>query len=176
MNARWDDLITIGRAVKPQGRKGEIAVEPMTDRLDRFAAERRVFVPGPQGVPREAEIESSWPHKGRFVVKLRGVDSIDEAEAYRGLELRIAEDELPALPPGSYYHYQLKGLEVVDEAGRAVGRVADLLETGAAIVLVIRDGERETLIPLADEFVRSVDVAAGRAVVRVPEMRDHAQG
>jgi 16S rRNA processing protein RimM len=176
---RFDDLITIGRVVKPQGRRGEVAVVPLSDTPDRFEALSRVFVPGPDGAAREIAVESAWPHQGRFVVKLQGVDSIDDAEEYRGLDLRIAEEDVPALPPGSYYHYQLKGLEVVDVDGRRVGRVEDLLETGGAMVLVIRDplpeGVRETLIPLADEFVKSVDVVAHRAVVRLPEFVN-AQG
>ena len=79
------------------------------------------------------------------------------------------KDEVEALPAGSYYHYQLKGLTVVDAAGAVVGRIEDLLETGAAVVLVVRDGARETLIPLADAFVQSVDLAASRMVVKMPE-------
>jgi 16S rRNA processing protein RimM len=169
------DLVTIGRVVKPQGRRGEILVEPLSDDPERFPGLRQAFVPGPDGTARAVTVTSCWPHKGRFVLKLEGVDSIDDAEGYRGLDLRIGEDELPELPAGSYYHYQLKGLEVVDVEGRVVGRVHDLLETGAAIVLVIRSAQQvETLIPLADEFVRSVDVGGGRMVVRVPEMMNAA--
>jgi 16S rRNA processing protein RimM len=165
----FDQLVTIGRAVKPQGRHGEIAVEVLTDFPERFDSLRKVFVPGPSGVAREVEVEKTWPHKGRVIVKLRGVDSIDAAEAYRGVDLRISEDDVAELPAGSYYHYQLKGLSVVDAAGGAVGRVEDLLETGAVTVLVIRGDRGETLIPLADEFVKSVDLGAGRMMVRVPE-------
>ena len=165
------DLVTIGRVVKPQGRHGELLVSPITDDPDRFPSLRRAFVPAPGGGAREVQVTDCWPHKGKFVLKLAGVDSIDAAEGYRDLDLRIAEDELPALPPGSYYHHQLKGLEVVDQDGRVVGRIHDLLETGAAVVLVIRSGDgRETLLPLADEFVKSVDVASGRMDVRVPEI------
>ena len=64
------------------------------------------------------------------MLKLEGVDSIDEAETLRGLELRIAEEELAALPEGSYYHHQLLGLRVEDEAGGEIGVVEDVLETG----------------------------------------------
>jgi 16S rRNA processing protein RimM len=170
MPLAFDELVTIGHVVKPQGRHGEMAVEIVSENPDRFAPSRKVFVPGPYGVAREVEIESSFPHKGRMVVKLRGVDSIEVADSYRGMDLRIPEAELPALPAGSYYHYQLKGLDVVDESGRAIGRVHDLLETGAAMVLVIRDGEKETLLPLAEEFVHSVDLTAHRMTVRVPEV------
>jgi 16S rRNA processing protein RimM len=165
----FDQLVTIGRAVKPQGRHGEIVVEVLTDFPERFDALQRVFVPGTAGGAREVEVETAWPHKGRMVVKLRGVDSIEAAETYRGMDLRIFEGDLATLPAGSYYHYQLKGLEVVETGGRVVGRVEDLLETGAAMVLVIRGEAGETLLPLADEFVKSVDLPARRMVVSVPE-------
>jgi 16S rRNA processing protein RimM len=165
------DLVTIGRVTKPQGRHGEVLVAPITDDPDRFPSLRRVFVPAPGGGAREVRVTDCWPHKGKFVLKLEGVDSIDAAEGYRDLDLRIGEDELPALPAGSYYHHQLKGLEVVDQDGQVVGRIHDLLETGATVVLVIRGGQgHETLLPLADEFVKSVDVAGGRMNVRVPEV------
>jgi 16S rRNA processing protein RimM len=167
------DLVAIGRVVKPQGRKGEVLVAPLSDRPDRFPALRAAYVPGPGGGSREVVVQSCWPHKGRFVLKLEGVDSIDEAEGYRGLELRIGEEDLAALPQGSYYHHQLKGLRVEDPQGRSLGVAADLMETGGGSpVVVVRGPRGELLIPLAEAFVRRVDLAGGRLVVAVPEMAD----
>ncbi len=165
------DLVTIGRVVKPQGRKGEVLIEPLTDRPDRFPSLKRAFIPGPGGEAREVEVTSCWPHKGRFVLKIEGVDSIDEAARLRGLEIRIREDELPPLPEGSYYHHQLKGLRVEDEKGRELGVVVEIMETGAeSPVLVVRGAPGETLIPFAATFVRRVDVSAGRLVAQRPEL------
>jgi len=167
------DMVTIGRIVRPQGRKGEVVVQPLSDRPDRFPSLRQAFVAGEAGSARPVQVRDAWPHKGRFVLKLEGVDSIDDAERYRGLDLRIPEEDLSALPPGSYYHHQLRGLRVEDADGREVGRVADVMETGGeAAVLVVRGPDGETLIPLADAFVRDVDLAGGRVVVRVPELMD----
>jgi 16S rRNA processing protein RimM len=171
--ARFDDLVAIGAIVRPQGRKGEVLVEPLSDRPHRFPTLKRAWLPGPQGEAREAQVESCWPHKGRFVLKLRGVDSIDEAERLRGQELRISEDALEALPPGSYYHHQLRGLRVQDPRGRELGTVEDLMEMGGgAPVLVVRGRGGETLIPLAEDFVRRVDLDAGLLVAVKPELVD----
>ncbi|HET7747283.1 MAG TPA: ribosome maturation factor RimM [Vicinamibacteria bacterium] len=174
MARAWADLVAVGRVVKPQGRKGEVAVEPLTDNALRFDSLRRAFLPGPDGSVREVEVESSWPHKGRFVVKLKGVDSIDDAERLRDQELRIAEEELERLPEGSYYHHQLKGLEVVDEAGKSVGRAEDILETGGEAPVLVVKGPlgRETLVPLAGHFVKTVDLEAKRIVIAPPEYVD----
>lgn len=174
MTARaFADMVTIGRIVRPQGRKGEVVVEPLSDRPDRFPSLRQAFVAGEAGAARPVRVREAWPHKGRFVLKLDGVDSIDDAERYRGLDLRIPEEDLAALPAGSYYHHQLRGLRVEEADGREVGRVAEVMETGGeAAVLVVRGPNGETLIPLADAFVRAVDLAGGRVVAHVPEMAD----
>jgi 16S rRNA processing protein RimM len=166
----FSEMVSIGRVVKPQGRKGEVLVHPFSDRPERFPALRVAYVPGEGGAARAMEVVACWPHKGRFVLKFEGVDSIDDAEAFRGMDVRIGESELPALPAGSYYHHQLKGLAAFDEAGAALGTVQDVLETGGeAPVLTVRDAGSETLIPLAEAFVREVDLARGRIVVVRPQ-------
>ena len=173
MAQAFADMVTIGRIVRPQGRKGEVVVEPLSDRPDRFPSLRQAFVAGESGSARPVQVRDAWPHKGRFVLKLEGVDSIDDAERYRGLDLRIPEEDLSALPEGSYYHHQLRGLRVDDAGGREIGRVAEVMETGGeAAVLVERGVNGETLIPLADAFVRTVDLPGGRVVVLVPELVD----
>jgi 16S rRNA processing protein RimM len=165
-----DDWVTIGRVVRPQGRKGEVLTEVLSDRPDRFPSLRNVHAVHAGGADRLLDVVSCWPHKDRMVLKFLGVDSIDQAESLRGAELRIAEAELPPLPEDSYYHHQLKDLEVEDGEGRSWGRVVDVLDTGGgAPVLVVQGGERELLVPLAHDFIRRVDLEARRLVILVPE-------
>jgi len=84
--------------------------------------------------------------------------------------LRIAEEDLAALPVGSFYHHELVGLRVEDEQGAEIGAVAEVMETGAETrVLVVRGPEGETLLPFASDFVRTVDLAGGRIVALRPE-------
>ncbi len=166
-------MITIGRVVKPQGRKGEVLTHPLSDQPDRFPTLRRAYVAAAGGGSREIAVERCWPHKGKFVLKIDGVDTIDQAEGLRGADLRIAEEDLAALPAGSYYHHQILGLLVEEPSGAALGRAVDILHTGAgAPVLVVRSDTGETLLPLAGEFVKSVDLAAGRIVAVRPELVD----
>jgi 16S rRNA processing protein RimM len=164
-----DDLVAIGRVVKPQGRKGEVVVAPLSDLPGRFPGLRRVLLRAAEGV-REVAVTHVWPHKGRYVLKLEGVDSISAAEELRALEVFIREDELPALPEGSYYHHQLRGLRVEDEDGALLGTVTSVLETGGeAPVLEVQGPAGERLLPLAESFVKQVDLARGRLVVAWPE-------
>lgn len=168
-------MLTIGRIVKPQGRKGEVLVEPLSDRPERFPTLGRAFVPAAGDGVREVRVTACWPHKGRFVLKLAGVDSIDAAESYRGIELRLPSDELPALPEGSYYHHELIGLSAEDARGGVLGAVASLWETGAgAPVLVIRGERGEYLVPLAAPFVDRVELGERRIVLHLPESVDAA--
>lgn len=170
---RFDDLVAIGAIVRPQGRKGEVLVEPLSDVPTRFPSLRRAWLPDGAGGAREARVASCWPHKGRFVLKLEGVDSIEAAERLRGQELRIDEEALEPLPPGSYYHHQLRGLAVEDAEGGELGRVEDVVETGAgAPVLVVRGRGSEVLIPLAQDFVSRVDLEQRVLVARRPELVD----
>jgi 16S rRNA processing protein RimM len=164
------ELVLIGHVVKPQGRRGEVLVHPLSDRPDRFASLSRAFVSGPGDEVREVRVTSSWPHKDRQVLKLEGVDSIDDAEQLRGCDLGIAEEELAPLPEGSFYHHELKGLTVADGDGAEVGVVEDVMETGAgAPILVVRGAEGETLVPLATDFVKKVDLAGARMIIERPE-------
>ena len=171
----FSDLITIGRVVKPQGRKGEVVVEPFSDRPGRFSELKRVFLPGDGDAVAEWQVEGHWPHKHREVLKLAGIDSIDDADRLRGMDVRIPEEDLDVLPQGSYYHYQLRGLRVEDESGAEIGAVADILKTGAgADVLVVRGPKGESLLPLVSSFIKEVDLRAGRLVAALPELIDVA--
>ena len=93
-------MVAIGRVVKPQGRKGEVLVHPLSDRPERFPSLREVYVPGEGGAARAMEVVACWPHKGRFVLKFSGVDSIDDAETFRGMDVRIGEEELAGAARG----------------------------------------------------------------------------
>lgn len=156
------ESVTIGVVLRPHGLRGEVVIEPLTDNEDRFATLESVRLVRPSGSAVRLKVDSMFPHKGRLVVRFEGVESIEEAEALRGAELRIPIAALPALPAGSYYHHELRGLDVRVESGASIGKVTDLWETGATPVLVIHDSsERETLLPLVDAFIVEVNVGAG---------------
>ncbi|MGH9454476.1 MAG: ribosome maturation factor RimM, partial [Terriglobia bacterium] len=121
--------------VKPQGRRGEVAAEILTDFPDRFQALKEAFLENPASDPKPVRIESAWPHKGRVVLKFLGVDSIDQAEALRGLHLLIPKSQRMPLPSHSYYISELIGCRVVTcENGREqhVGTVTGVEGAGEA--------------------------------------------
>lgn len=168
-----DELVTVARVVKPQGRHGEVVAQPLSDRPDRFTEMREVYVHLPSGGVERKSVTSVWPHKGRFVIKLQGADTIEQAEALRGAELCVGVEELLTLPAHTYYHHEIQGLRVETPSGEVLGRVEALWDTGGeAVVLVVRDGETEHLIPFASPFIEAVEPATGRLIARLPVTGD----
>ncbi|MGZ7029951.1 MAG: ribosome maturation factor RimM [Terriglobales bacterium] len=171
-----EPFITIARVVKTQGRQGEVAAEILTDFPERFAQRTRLYALDDQGARRELHLEGFWPHKQRLVLKFAGVDSISDAEALIGCEIQIPAAERASLEEGSAYVAELVGCEVVvsgaavGEGSRLIGTVADVqFGAGEAPLLVIREGTRELLIPLAAEYIRRMDTSAKRIEMQLPE-------
>lgn len=162
--------VVIGRLTQPYGLKGWIKVHSFTEPMENLLGYRQYLLHR-HGQWLEVEQEAGRPHGKGLVVKLRGVDSPEQARLYSGCELAIPAAELPPLEPGEYYWRQLEGLSVWVKAGegvdRLLGRVDHLLETGANDVLVVRPCEgsidqRERLIPyLPEQVVLAIDIAAG---------------
>ncbi len=156
------DSVTIGIVLRPHGIRGEVVVEPLTDNETRFATLEEVRLARPLGADLKLRVVSMFPHKSRLVIQFEGISSIEQAETLRNAELRIPIASLPPLPDGSYYHHELRGLDVRVESGASIGTVSELWETGATPVLMIHDGQgRETLLPLVDAFIIEVNVKGG---------------
>jgi 16S rRNA processing protein RimM len=171
----WDAMVTVGRIVRPQGRRGEVVVDPETD----FGEER--FRPGAElwasraGHVTLVAVVASWPHHGRWVLGLSGVASIDEAETWRGAELRVPAEGLHKLGAGTFYVHDLLGCRVETTTGTSVGDVARVdLGNGTPLLVVAGPGGRtkgvhEVLVPLAESICRRVDVGAKVIVIDPPE-------
>lgn len=156
----------MGRVAGPHGLRGELRVVPLSDFPERFRRRGFLWIEG-EGAARRVE----WVrfHGGLVLVKLEGVADRAAAEELRGRYLAVPSAELPPLPPGTYYHHQLLGLPAVTEDGRELGRVADILRTGANDVYVVRPaaGGRPHLIPALASVV-TVDLERGIVLVRPP--------
>jgi 16S rRNA processing protein RimM len=101
-----------------------------------------------------------------MVAQLPGVDDREQAAALIGNDIYLSREQLPAPAKDEYYWVDLEGMEVVTTEDVKLGRVSHLFATGANDVVVVRDGERERLIPFVQgSYVRSVDLSAGRMVV-----------
>ena len=153
----------------PQGRRGEVAAELHTSFPERFAERRELSGLAANGSRRELQLEEHWFHKGNVILKFAGVESISDAEALAGMELQIPEEHRAELEAGTAYVSDLVGCEVMDR-GSLLGVVAEVqFGAGEAPLLVVKQGEREILLPYAEAFLKNADLAARRIEMELPE-------
>lgn len=165
----WDELVSIGRVARPQGRRGEVVINPMTDFPERFDELERVFLREDEGEVQELRLEASRQHLGRPVLKFEGISDISGAEQLSGKELRIPESELRPLPEGTYYHFQVVGCEVWDRDSGYLGRVENVMSTGGTDVLVVCGDAGELLIPLCADICRRIAPEERRIDIEAPD-------
>jgi 16S rRNA processing protein RimM len=174
------EFITLARVKKTQGRKGEVAVEVHSDVPGRFAEGMKLFAlaafeetagqSAGDEKRRELEVEDLWPHKEFLVLKLRGVDSISDAEALVGCELQVPGSQRAELGAGWNYVSDLVGSTVFDHGGE-IGHIADVqFGAGEAPLLVVADGAgRKFEVPFAEAYLEAVDVARREVRMNLPQ-------
>jgi 16S rRNA processing protein RimM len=160
-------LITIGKAVKPFGVKGEMKIEPMTDFPERFKQLRRVHLVSPSGREQICEVRSVRYAGETPYLLFGGYDSPEKAKVLNGWFLKVPEDETVPLPDGRYYWFELVGMEVVSEDGEKLGTISEIFETGSNDVYVMKRGGKEIYLPATKEVVRHIDRKAKRMVIRL---------
>lgn len=167
-----DRFLAIARIARPQGRRGEVVADLLTDFPARFRELAVVFVEQPGQPPEALALERSWPHKGRIVLKLAGVDSIESASRLRGRLVLIPREQRVALAAHQYYLWELRGCRVVreqDGVEKVVGTVGEVESTGGVDVLHVSTPRGEVLVPLAQAICTRIDPAAKTIVINPPE-------
>lgn len=160
--------IVVGRIVRAHGTTGEVVVEVLSDAPDRFAVGVRVEAGDPEGERRRLlTVRKTRDDRGKLLVSFKGIRDRDAAAALRGALLSIAGTEAAPPPEGTYYDWQLEGLEVVDEDGGRLGTLARVVERAGNDLWVVDTGRGETMVPAVEEFIRSVDLERGRIVIHV---------
>jgi 16S rRNA processing protein RimM len=185
-DAKW---VVLAHLVRPQGRNGELLAEILTDFPERFADRKRLFLARPDSrpasaeaeTPREVILQNHWLHKGRIVLKFATVDSINDAEALRGLDVVIPREERAPLEEGAVYIDDLIGCRVFDVRGTGedpslggafeeIGEIVDVDRgSGAGDLLVVKTNSgEEVLIPFVKAYLKRVDLAEKRIEMELP--------
>ncbi len=165
------DNFVIGKIVNTQGIKGEVRVMPSTDDVTRFELLDSVLIMR-RGSLEEKEIESVRYHKQFVLLKLKGINDINEAEKYKNCEVQIPAELALPLEDNEYYIRDLYGMRVLDENGNMIGTLSDVLFTGANDVYVVQpvDPDKgDILLPAIRDCILSVDVDEKKMIVRIPE-------
>jgi 16S rRNA processing protein RimM len=180
--------VWLARIRRPQGRKGEVFAEILTDFPEKFAERKRVWLlAGTSGAgdsldARPVELQAHWLHKAGgqsgVVLHFAGVESISAAETLAGLIVAVPLEERAALGDDEVHIADLIGCELVDLTGAepmVVGRIENVDRSAgpnaadAVPLLIVRGKKGEVLVPFAKSYLRKLDVAGGRVEMALPE-------
>jgi len=153
-------LVRVGQIVGAFGIQGAVKVMPLTDFRDRFTPGSGLVLDGER-----RQVEWSRQQVPMVVVKLSGLNTRTVAETHRGRYLEVGDGEIHPLPPGTWYHHDLIGLEVATAGGLELGRLVQVLERPANDVWVVQRDGVEQLIPATRDAVLDVDLDGRRVVV-----------
>ena len=165
-----ENQVLVGKITKPHGIKGEVKAFPYSGIPENFSSYSVIFLICPQDHRvQEYEMRKSRTQGRLAVLKLAGIESRTGAESLAGCEIWVNRQEMAELDDDEFYWDDLVGMEVATDQGIELGKVRNLLSTGAHDILVIVGNGREYMIPLLDDFVVEVDQETGKIVVDPPE-------
>ena len=186
MHSDTSSWIVLARLIRPQGRKGELLAELLTDFPDRFVGRENLFLAPPDfaGKPEDArhvDVTSSWlpvgKNKGRVVLHFAGTDTISDAEALAGLDVLVPREQRVALDAEAVYVSDLVGCVVFDN-GAEVGKITDVefpaasdgsrLDDAAPLLEVESVDGGEILVPFARTFLKTIDLEGKRIEMNLP--------
>ena len=154
------EYVTIGQILAPWGIKGKLKVEVVTDFPQRFTPGSKIYIN-----QQPMTIDSTEWHKGKAIIKLSTIDSIEDAQRLRGQPIEIHHSQLQPLPEGQYYHFQLIGLEVYTTQGELLGNITEILTAESNDIYVVSGDRGDILIPAIEDVVKSIDLNKGRITI-----------
>lgn len=161
-----EQMLRVGVITSTHGVRGEVKVFPTTDDAKRFKTLKKVILDGRE--PLELSIEQVKFFKNMVILKFKGYDNINDVETWRQRDLLITRDQAVELKEDEHFITDLIGLTVVNEEEAVLGRVKDVLETGANDVYVVElTGGKELLLPAIKDCILNVDLEGGRMKVHV---------
>lgn len=163
------DRVVIAELVRPRGNRGEILAISQTDVPGRLQSLTTAQVTLADGSDLPVKVEAAWQHKADWILKFAGVDSIADADRFRGANIWVPLEQRATLPEGEFFRSDLLGCTLIDrQTGQVLGKVEGWLDLGASQLLETVIGGREVLIPFAPEICREIDLASGLIRVELP--------
>ena len=164
----WASMIPVGRVARIHGRLGELVIDSSTDFLfERFSPGSILFGIR-DGKVAEYRVSRFRFHRGRPLIALEGVSDFDAAERMCGVELRIPEDDLYALPAGVFYEHELVGCVVRSVDGSVIGKVKEVVAAGGVNRLIVTSGTFDVDVPLVDAICIHIDIKVRLVTIDPP--------
>ena len=164
-----DKYFEIGQIVNTNGLKGFVKVKPFTDDIKEFETFETIYVQKKTELI-ECKIESVRYAKNMVLLKLKGIDDIDSAEALRNLYIKVSREQLPELQENSYYIVDLLECEVATVEGEILGKMDDVFNTGSNDIYVVKNEKgKQILLPAIKEVIKNVDIPNRKITVKLME-------
>ena len=159
--------LEIGQIVNTFGIKGMVKIKPFTDDINRFDKLKKVYIKNKES-KKEYQIQEVKYHKNMVLMKLEGIDTVEQADLLRQSYLLVNRDDEEPLEEGVYYIVDLIGLEVYTDEGVLLGNVDDIFNTGSNDIYVVKDGKgKQILLPGIPDVIKDVDLEKGRITVHL---------
>ena len=164
-----EEYFEIGQIVNTTGLKGVIKVKPFTDDITRFEDLKTIYI-SMKNELKEFVIEQVRYNKNMVLLKLKGIDTIEEAEKYRNLYLKIHRKDAGELEENTYFIADILGCKVCTEQGEDLGSLIDIFPTGSNDVYVVKNEEgKQVLLPAIKEVIKKVDIENRLIIVHLLE-------
>lgn len=161
------EYIEIGQIVNTNGLKGVVKVNPFTDDIGKFEDLKYVYIQLKNEL-KKVKIEQVRYNKNQVLLKLEGIDSIEEAEKYRNFYLKTEKESQEDLGEDTYYIVDLIGIDVYSDKNEYLGKIEDVFPTGSNDVYVVKDNlGKQILIPAIADVVKEVDLKNKKMIINL---------
>lgn len=164
------DYFEIGQIVNTSGLKGVVKANLFTDDITKIEVFEKVLIEKNKKLT-EYEVEEVKHHKNQALIKFRGIDDIDKAEALRNCLIKVRREDEPELPEDTYFIVDLIGLDVFLDTGEKLGILKEVfpVQSGNHDVYVVETGEKDVLLPAIGDVIKDIDMHNRKMVVHLLE-------
>jgi len=164
------DYFEIGQIVNTSGLKGVVKANLFTDDITKIEVFEKVLIEKNKKLT-EYEVEEVKYHKNQALIKFRGIDDIDKAEALRNCLIKVRREDEPELPEDTYFIVDLIGLDVFLDTGEKLGILKEVfpVQSGNHDVYVVETGEKDVLLPAIGDVIKDIDMHNRKMVVHLLE-------
>ncbi|WP_068672416.1 ribosome maturation factor RimM [Oceanobacillus sp. Castelsardo] len=164
------NMFNVGKIINTHGIRGEVKVLRISDFDDRFQTGGILYLDNNKGEPLKLVIDGHRIHKGYDLLQFEGYHNINDVENFKGLFLKIKEEQLTELDDNEFYYHEIIGCEVHTTDDRYIGKIKEVLSPGANDVWVVKQLKgKDILVPYIEEVVKSVDIDAKNVTIEPME-------
>lgn len=164
-----EEYLEICQIVNTFGIKGQVKVVPFTDDITQFDTLKQIYIEKRKNLEL-FEIEKSNYHKNMIILKLKGIDTPEQAESLRNCYIKINRKDARKLPEGTYFIVDLIGLDVYTDEEKLLGTLEDIYNAGSSDIYVVRTSEgKQILLPAIKDVIKKVDIENKKVIVHIIE-------